>query len=157
LVINAFVERQAAASIVQKLGHLPLALDQAGAYIHMQQYSFSRYLREYETNSSYLLSGKRNAAGRSRQDESVFATLELSFNAIQQQNPRAGELLLLCGFMDNEDIPEELLRRGMKLSADGMRNTFIYIYIYNTLYNTPTRIQNTFQEIAHSTLAYEFL
>jgi len=76
-------------------------------------------------NSSYLLSGKWKAAGRSRQDESVFATLELSFNAIQKQNPRAGELLLLCGFMDNEDIPKELLRRGMKLSTDGMQNTFL--------------------------------
>jgi len=125
-----YVEPQAASSIVQKLGCLPLALDQAGAYIHMQQYSdsFSRYLREYETNSSCLLSGKWKEAGRSRQDESVFATLELSFNAIQKQNPRAGELLLLCGFMDSEDIAEQLLRRGMKLSKDGMQNTF-FIYI----------------------------
>jgi len=88
-------------------------------------------------NSSYLLSGRWKAIGK--QDESVFATLELSFNAIQNQNPRAGELLLLCGFMDNEDIPEELLRRGMKLSADGMRNTFLYIYIIS--YTIPN--QNT--------------
>jgi len=126
LAANRYIERQAAASIVQRLGCLPLAVDQAGAYIHMQQYSFSRYLREYETNSNYLLSGKWKIVGK--QDESVFATLELSFNAIQKQNPKAAELLLLCGFMDNEDIPEELLRRGMELSADGMRNTLLYIY-----------------------------
>ena len=124
MATNAYVERQAAASIAQGLGYLPLALDQAGAYIHMQQYSFIRYLREYRTNISYLLSGKWTVVGK--QDESVFATLELSFNAIQKQNPRAAELLLLCGFMDNEDIPEELLRRGMGLSADGMRN-LIYL------------------------------
>ena len=148
LVTNAFVERQAAASIVQKLGHLPLALDQAGAYIHMQQYTFSRYLREYETNSSYLLSGRWKAIGK--QDESVFATLELSFNAIQQQNPRAGELLLLCGFMDNEDIPEELLRRGMNQSADGMRNTFLYIYKLNYT-------KHLSNKIAHNTFAHGLL
>ena len=111
-------EQQAVSSIVQKLGCLPLALDQAGAYIHMQQFSFSRYLKEYETNSSYLLSGKWKVLGK--QGESVFATLELSFDVIQKQNPRAAEFLLLCGFIDNEDISEELLRRGMKLSADGM-------------------------------------
>ena len=122
LTTNAYVEleneRKAATSIVQTLGCLPLALDQAGAYIHMQQYSFGRYLKEYKTKSSYLLSGKWKAVGK--QDESVFAALELSFNAIQKQNPRAAELLLLCGFIDNEDIPEKLLQRGMKLPEDGM-------------------------------------
>ena len=97
-------------------------------------------------NSSYLLSGKWKAVGK--QDESVFATLELSFDAIQKQNPRAAELLLLCGFMDNEDIPEELLRRGMEQSAGGMRRPF-FIYIYNKLYNTPTRIQGTFPRKVH--------
>ena len=123
LAANAYPERQAATAIVQELGCLPLALDQAGAYIHIQQYSFSRYLREYEANSSYLLSGKWRLLGK--QDESVFATLELSFDAIQKQDPKAAELLLLCGFIDYEDIPEELLRRGMELPADGMQNTFV--------------------------------
>ena len=97
---------------MQKLGCLPLALDQAGAYIYMQQYSFSRYLGEYKESGKWKLLGK--------QEEYVFPTLELSFNAIQKQDPKAAELLLLCGFMDNEDIPEKLLRRGMKQSTDGM-------------------------------------
>ena len=61
LAANADVEleyeQQDTGSIVQGLGYLPLALDQAGAYIYMQQYSFSRYLREYKTNGSYLLGG----------------------------------------------------------------------------------------------------
>jgi len=154
LVANTCVEQQAAASIVQGLGYLPLAVVQAGAYIHMQQYSFSRYLREYRTNSHYILSGKWKAVGK--QDESVFATLELSFDAIQKQNPRAAELLLLCGFMDNEDIPEELLRRGMNLSADGMRNTFLYIYIISYTIPQP-EYKTPFQEIAHSMFAYGLL
>jgi len=134
LTANVYVEQQAAASIVQGLGYSPLALDQARAYIHMQQYSFSRYLKEYETNGSYLLSGKWKVVGK--QDESIFAALEVSFNAIQKQNPGAAKLLLLCGFMDNEDIPEKLLRRGMRLSADGMQSTvpahdiFAYQFLY---------------------------
>ena len=117
LATNAHLERQAVIAIVQKLGCLPLALDQAGAYIHMQQYSFGRYLREYKKSEKWEILRK--------QDESVFATLELSFKAIQKQNPKAAELLLLCGFIDYEDIPEELLRRGMELPADGMQNTFV--------------------------------
>ncbi|KAF8477588.1 P-loop containing nucleoside triphosphate hydrolase protein [Kalaharituber pfeilii] len=102
----------AAATIVHKLGYLPLAIEQAGAYIHVRQYSFSRYLKEYNTNVTHLLSKKWKVG---KHDRSVFAAWDLSFNAIQSQNPKAAGLLLLCGFFDNNDICEELLRRGMKL------------------------------------------
>ncbi|KAF8467876.1 hypothetical protein BDZ91DRAFT_782512 [Kalaharituber pfeilii] len=88
-------EKEAAASSVRKLGYLPLAIVQAGAYIHICQILFSRYL-----------------------PEAVFAAWDLSFNAIKIQNPRAAESSLLCGLRDNNDINEELLRRGMKLSTD---------------------------------------
>ena len=84
----------------------------------MAQYSLGRYLREYQTNASYLLS-KRWKGGQ--QDKSVFATLEISFDAIQQRSPNAAKLLLICGFLNNEDIWEELLKRGMKLETHGMR------------------------------------
>jgi hypothetical protein len=89
-------------------------LDQAGAYIHMAQYSLDRYLTEYQTNAGYLLS-KGWKGGK--QDRSVFATWEISFHAIQETNPNAAKLLLICGFLNNEDICEELLKRGMKLEA----------------------------------------
>jgi len=113
-------ETGAVATIAQKLGYLPLALDQAGAYIHMQEYSFSRYLEIYEMNVSYFLSGKWKVGKHNR---SVFATWELSFEAIQKQNPKSAELLLICGFLDNNDISEELLQRGMKLPKNGIYYT----------------------------------
>ncbi|KAF8469702.1 P-loop containing nucleoside triphosphate hydrolase protein [Kalaharituber pfeilii] len=108
-------EKEAAAAIVQKLEHLPLAIDQAGAYIHNREYSFSRYLREYEAKVTYLLS-KDWKAGKA--DRSVFAAWDLSFQAIQNQNPKAAEFLLLCGLLDINDICEELLQRGMKLPVN---------------------------------------
>ena len=70
------IEQNASSSIAEKLGYLPLALDQAGAYVHVQQYSFSRYLEQYESNASYLLS-KGWKGGK--YDRSVFATWEISF------------------------------------------------------------------------------
>ncbi|KAF8455044.1 hypothetical protein BDZ91DRAFT_746932 [Kalaharituber pfeilii] len=108
-------EKEAAATIVHKLGYLPLAIEQVGAYIHVRQYSFSRYLGEYNANITHLLSKKWKVG---KQHRSVFAAWDLSFNAIQNQNHKAAELLLLCGFLDNNDICEELLQRGMKLSKD---------------------------------------
>ncbi|KAF8444347.1 hypothetical protein BDZ91DRAFT_670464 [Kalaharituber pfeilii] len=106
---------EAAATIVQKLGYLPLAIDQAGAYIYTLEYSFSRYLREYQAKVNYLLSKEWKGG---QPDKSVFAAWDLSFNAIEKHNPNAAELLLLCGFLDNNDIYEELLRRGMESSMD---------------------------------------
>ncbi|KAF8475539.1 P-loop containing nucleoside triphosphate hydrolase protein, partial [Kalaharituber pfeilii] len=108
-------EKEAAAAIVQKLGYLPLAIDQAGAYIHTRDYLFSRYLKEYQANVTQLLSKKWKVG---KNDRSVFAAWDLSFNAIQNQNPKAAELLLLFGFLNNNDICEELLKRGMKLPKD---------------------------------------
>ncbi|KAF8472024.1 hypothetical protein BDZ91DRAFT_487124 [Kalaharituber pfeilii] len=110
-------EKEAAARIVQKLEYMPLAIDQAGACIHVCQYSFSRYLQEYdsEVKITHLLSKKWKVG---KHDRSVFAAWDLSFKAIQKQNPKAAELLLLCGFIDNNDICEEFLQRGMKLPKD---------------------------------------
>ncbi|KAF8465110.1 hypothetical protein BDZ91DRAFT_728791 [Kalaharituber pfeilii] len=122
-------EEAAAVTIVEKLGYLPLAIAQAGAYINIQQCLFSHYLREYEINANRLLSRKWKVG---KDDRSVFATWELSFNAIKNENPKAAELLSLCAFLDNNDICEEFLRRGMKLAindtslADSIHLLFSY-------------------------------
>ena len=51
--------------------------------------------------------------------EGVLTTWEVSFKAIEKENPKAVELLLLCGFLANDDIFEEIFRRGWKLEKDG--------------------------------------
>ncbi|KAF8446939.1 hypothetical protein BGX38DRAFT_615123 [Terfezia claveryi] len=117
-------EQTTSNTIAEELGYLPLALDQAGAYIHMAQYSLVRYLTEYQTNMKYILS-KGWKGGK--QDRSVFATWEISFNAIQKTNPEAAKLLLICGFLNNEDICEELLKRGKTHDlAESIRVLFSY-------------------------------
>jgi len=62
----------------------------------------------------------------------VFATWEISFKAIQEKNPKAAELLLVCAFFDHEDIREELLRRGLNLDKHGM-NEHTAIFVRNLL------------------------
>jgi len=114
---NIYIEQTAANAIAQELGYLPLALSQAGAYIHVSQYSLSRYLKEYQTKAAYLLSQGWTVR---QHDSSVFATWEISFRAIQETNPKAAQLLLVCGFFDHEGIQEELLRRGLGLEKHGM-------------------------------------
>ena len=88
------------------MGALPLALDQAGAYISVMQIAFSRYLLQFKDTFAEVAREKPPTAVWQYRDDSVFTTWEVSFNALGHA---AQELLLLFGFLDNESIPEELL------------------------------------------------
>lgn len=102
--------------IIHKLGNLPLALEQAGTYIHRRQYSFTRYLREFGASITHVFNSNQQSQKHNR---SVFAAWELSLEAIRNENSLAVEVLSLCGYLNNRDIPEELLQKCFKLPANG--------------------------------------
>ena len=117
------------AAIIQKLGSLPLALDHAGSYIFRQQCSFRSYLKELQANINFHL----NKGWKQGDDqESVSASWEMSFNVLEQRAPKATDLLSICGFLDNEDICEEFLRRGMNIEDNGgyLHSFCMVRYIY---------------------------
>jgi tetratricopeptide (TPR) repeat protein len=91
------------------LDHLPLALDQAGAYIDETGCSLVGYLDVYRTRHSTLLEQRGSARDY---PNSVATTWSLSFQKVQQANPAAAELLHLCAFLAPDKIPEELVIRG---------------------------------------------
>ncbi|KAF8446560.1 P-loop containing nucleoside triphosphate hydrolase protein [Kalaharituber pfeilii] len=130
-------ETAAATAIIENLGYLPLAIAQAGAYISVQQCLFSHYLREYKTNFNHLLSRKWKVG---KDDRSVFATWELSFNAIKNQNPKAAKLLSLCAFLGNNDICEDFLRRGMNLATNdtSLTDSIHLLFSYSIAKRTET-------------------
>ena len=99
-----------ATEIVRELAALPLALDQAGAYIEETHSNLSSYTTLYRTHRGALLSRR----GQSSVDhpEPVTTTWEISFQAIQQANPAAAELLHLLVFFNVDAIPEEILTDG---------------------------------------------
>ena len=99
-------EQSDAIAIVEKLGALPLALDQAGSYISAMQIPFGRYLVRFENAFTEVTAKKPPAVVWQYRSDTVFTTWEVSFNAL---SPAAQELLLLLGFFDNQSIPEELL------------------------------------------------
>ncbi|KAF8446937.1 P-loop containing nucleoside triphosphate hydrolase protein [Terfezia claveryi] len=140
-------EQTTSSTIAEELGYLPLALDQAGAYIHMAQYSLGRYLKDYQTNASYLLS-KGWKAGK--QDRSVFATWEISFNTIQQKSPEAAKLLLICGFLNNEDISEELLKRGMNLETHVLEQSMRTLFSYSLAKRSSNNDSFSIHSLVHS-------
>jgi tetratricopeptide (TPR) repeat protein len=99
-----------AKNIAQAVHGLPLALDQAGAYIEETGRGLSDYARLYEQHSSPLL--KRRGASGHDHPASVTTTFSLSFEKLKTLNPTAIELLEFCAFLHPDAIPEELITDG---------------------------------------------
>ncbi len=99
-----------AIEISQVMDGLPLALDQAGAYIEETACNLSGYLNLYLKQNTVLL--KRRGKLISDHPESVFTTWSPSFEKIQQANPAAAELLRFCVFLHPDAIPEEIFSEG---------------------------------------------
>lgn len=109
-------EYHEARRIVNLLGHMPLAITQAGAYISKRRIPFRKYLeqnREISTGrktTSYLMCQDRS--GEAATHNSVYTAWELSFNALWEENPDSARLLTLCSFLSVDDIPNDLLVYG---------------------------------------------
>ncbi len=103
-------DRATAEALVQELGGLPLALDQAGAYIEETNCSLSQYLSLYQTRRASLL--KRRGGLVDDHPQPVAKTWSLSFERVEQANPLASELLRFCAFLYPEDIPEDLITQN---------------------------------------------
>jgi tetratricopeptide (TPR) repeat protein len=99
-----------AREISQVLGGLPLALDQAGAYIEETQCGLPDYLTLYQTRREPLLEWRGDLA--LDHPDPVATTWSLSFEKILQANPVATELLNVCAFLAPDAIPEEIITGG---------------------------------------------
>jgi nucleoside phosphorylase len=106
--------RETDVDLAQKLSELmdglPLALEQAGAYINDTACGVRRYLHLYKEFRKDI---QRVHHGASPDyPESVASVWRLSRDIIKQSNAAASELLQLCAFLAPEAIPDELLMKG---------------------------------------------
>ncbi|HEY6408874.1 MAG TPA: NB-ARC domain-containing protein, partial [Ktedonobacteraceae bacterium] len=103
------VEIQAARGIVASMDGLPLALDQAGAYIAAAKCSVSDFLHLSQTSHLRLLAEREAQANHPL---SVVRTFTLAFEQLQRSNPAAAELLRVCAFLAPEAIPVAFFIEG---------------------------------------------
>lgn len=103
-------DKETAEKIVIALDGLPLALDQAGAYIEETACSLSAYLQAYQHRQTDLL--KRRGDNNMYHSDPVAATWSLSFEQVEQHNLLAADLMRCCAFLAPDDIPEELFTEG---------------------------------------------
>ena len=103
-------DRTVACQINEELGGLPLALDQAGAYIEETACNLADYQHLYQTRRADLLR-TRGTLGDDH-PQPVATTWSLSFDQVEQRNPAAADLLRLCAFLAPDAILEAILIAG---------------------------------------------
>jgi len=110
LADTSYENQSNAKAIAHLLDGLPLAIDQAGAYIEKMNCSLSDYRGRYQQARATLL--KERGRLFSVHPESVTTTFSLSFQKVQQVNPAATDLLRFFSFLSPEAIPIALVIEG---------------------------------------------
>jgi tetratricopeptide (TPR) repeat protein len=126
-------EQQAARDLAERLGHLPLALGMAAAYMQQCDVDCCEYLTRYISASSSSSSSNRSngsdhrgsnggsGGGGSRKKkshqglnvlghEAVSSSLSLSLQVIQKENAMAWEMLRLLSWLGPDQLTKKLVR-----------------------------------------------
>ncbi len=103
-------EQAALEALAETLGYLPLALEQAAAYILAKKVSFATYLRSYQKRRLQLLEKEKPQVGD--YPESVATTWTINFEVVQTSSPAAADLLRMSAFLAPDNIPWEILLLG---------------------------------------------
>ncbi|MBV9084560.1 MAG: tetratricopeptide repeat protein [Acidobacteriaceae bacterium] len=103
-----------ASNIANELGDLPLALEQAAAFIEGTHSSMREYLDTLEINPRDLL---RTGSPRSDYSSSVALSIGLALDHMAASDVQASEILNLLAFCDSRDIPVSLITSSISSKA----------------------------------------
>ena len=103
--------KKPAREITEEVAGLPLALDQAAAYIEETPSTPAKYLKLYRTEGAAL---RRQRGRQAAEHPSVTVTFSLAFAQVEKANPAAADLLRVCAFLAPDAIPEEIFSSGGK-------------------------------------------
>jgi parallel beta-helix repeat protein len=102
--------------LCDELGRLPLALEQAGAYIQIRRCNFSTYLKQYKVERLRLLKRQRaRAAGNDSSERlAVHTTWLINMEYIKKSpdGQAAVRFMNACSFFNGNEIEEELINVG---------------------------------------------
>jgi tetratricopeptide (TPR) repeat protein len=96
--------------LAKELGHLPLALEQAGAMLAETGMPADEYLRLLKEHAAEIM----NEGPPSGYPRSMTAAWQLSVDAVKRSRPQALEVLRCCAFFGPEPIPRDVFRRGVQ-------------------------------------------
>lgn len=111
-------DRQLAVEITKEMGGLPLALDQAGAFIEEMSSSFAEYLELYRREGSKL---RADRGGPIADHEPVTITFSLAYQKVAEASAAAADMLRVCAFLAPDAIPEEIFAVGAAEMGESLR------------------------------------
>ncbi|MER7889760.1 FxSxx-COOH system tetratricopeptide repeat protein [Micromonospora sp. NPDC094482] len=95
-----------ATQVAEKLGDLPLAVEQGAAYLRATALPVEQYLASLDTPGLLRILEGRQSAGYSK---ALAATWLVTLGQLRQEKPAAARLLELCSFYAPEPIPVAML------------------------------------------------
>ncbi|QDT95534.1 tetratricopeptide repeat protein [Gimesia aquarii] len=118
-------EQTFARKLAKELDRLPLALEQAGAYLHNKKAStFENYLRRYSESKLTLLEKQGPIFGK--YSESVETTWLINFQEIEEKEElqASADVLRFCAFLAPDSIPVELITQGAHYLSESIQHFF---------------------------------
>ncbi len=103
-------ELEALEKLVHELGYLPLALEQAGAYIYANNSSFKDYLVSYNKRGLKLL--EKSPIDKSKYPESISTTWLMNFEEVKKKSEVSADVLFASAFLNPHEIPAEIFYKG---------------------------------------------
>jgi tetratricopeptide (TPR) repeat protein len=99
-------DRDAASKIAANLGFLPLALEQAAAFINHHHIPMAAYLERFHSQARGLLAGV--APGQDAQ-RAVTQVWNITLDALTATNPAAVEILRVLAWLAPDEVPRDLI------------------------------------------------
>ena len=115
-------DEEAANALAEELGRLPLALEQAGAYMDVTGTSLRDYLRLFRLRRQDLWAEEGRLLG---DKETVTTTWSLSIENVEKEVLEAVDLLRLCAYLAPDDIPKALLSIGKEHIPEPLSGTVV--------------------------------
>ncbi len=110
--------------LAKELGYLPLALEQAAAYIVESEASFQNYLTSFRKRRLELLKKQGPVMGKPKEQQkrTVETAWLLNFAEVEKF-PASADLLRLSAFLAPDMIPLELLEKGAAHMGEALART----------------------------------
>jgi hypothetical protein len=105
---------RAAGQLASELGYLPLALEQAAAFVRKVRIDFERYLQMYAQSRHELLAER--VLGGTQYPHSVATTWRTT---VERLSPLARAILRLASFLAPDDIPVHMLEQACEQLQEG--------------------------------------
>ncbi|MFF2672969.1 tetratricopeptide repeat protein, partial [Streptomyces niveus] len=140
---NDPAEHPAAGELADELGHLPLALEQAGTHIRRTRGTYSGYLERFRTQTARMLDTPGNGDPHRT---TIARTWRITLDTIAERDPLAVHLLQIMAWLAPHDIPRDLLDGladdpGAEADALALLNDFSMITLNESTASTHRLVQ----------------